>query len=72
MPGQLLTEPRGSNGFGYDPLFLATGQSQSNGELTSEQKDAISHRGKAVRQIVPVLIEELNRAADQHTTEGQS
>jgi XTP/dITP diphosphohydrolase len=68
MPGQLLTEPRGSNGFGYDPLFLATGQSRSNGELTAEQKDAISHRGKAVRQIVPVLIEELNRTADQHTT----
>ena len=61
MPGRLLTEPRGRNGFGYDPLFVADGQTASNGELAPEVKDAISHRGRAVRAIVPVLVAELER-----------
>ena len=55
MPGHLLTECRGQNGFGYDPLFVARGQSRSNGELTAAEKDAISHRGKAVQAIVSLL-----------------
>ena len=55
MPGQVLAKGRGENGFGYDPLFLARGQSRSNGELTAAEKDAISHRGKAVRAIVLLL-----------------
>jgi XTP/dITP diphosphohydrolase len=59
MPGRLLSELRGDNGFGYDPMFVADGQQLSNGELTAEQKDAISHRGKAVRAIVAVLVDAL-------------
>jgi XTP/dITP diphosphohydrolase len=55
MTGTLTREVRGSGGFGYDPVFIADGQSVTNAELTPEQKDAISHRGKAIRQIAPFL-----------------
>lgn len=59
--GEILTQVRGDNGFGYDPLFRANGQTRSNGELSAEDKDAISHRGRAIQAMVPVLVEELNR-----------
>lgn len=49
MEGRILFAPRGKNGFGYDPLFLADGQERSNGELSAEEKNAISHRGNALR-----------------------
>jgi XTP/dITP diphosphohydrolase len=55
MEGRLVLEPRGGNGFGYDPIFIADGNTVTNAELSPEQKDAISHRGQAVRAIVPVL-----------------
>jgi XTP/dITP diphosphohydrolase len=61
MSGRLADRPIGENGFGYDPLFIADGQTLTNGELDPAAKDAISHRGKAVRAIVPVLISELRR-----------
>ncbi len=61
MSGRLAEAPRGQNGFGYDPLFVAEGNTVTNGELDPSAKDAISHRGQAVRAIVPVLIEELRR-----------
>jgi XTP/dITP diphosphohydrolase len=51
----------GQNGFGYDPLFVADGQTVTNAELNPAAKDAISHRGQAVRAIVPVLVAELGR-----------
>ena len=51
MEGRILFAPRGKNGFGYDPLFQADGYDRSNGELSPEEKNAISHRGKALRQI---------------------
>ncbi len=63
MSGRLITEPMGENGFGYDPLFVADGQTVSNGVLPAETKDTISHRGRAVRAIVPVLLAELRRVA---------
>src|SRR5205807_9306829 len=44
--GTLLTEPRGSGGFGYDPIFVPRGESRSMAELTPEEQDSISHRGK--------------------------
>lgn len=55
MPGRLVLEPRGSNGFGYDPIFIANGQHGTNAELSPDAKDAISHRGRAVRALVPLL-----------------
>jgi XTP/dITP diphosphohydrolase len=57
MDGRLLRAPVGDNGFGYDPLFVATGQRASNGELDPAEKDRISHRGQAVRAMVPVLVD---------------
>ena len=53
MPGRVVREPRGSNGFGYDPIFVADGQDVTNGELPPAEKDAISHRGQALRALVP-------------------
>jgi XTP/dITP diphosphohydrolase len=55
MPGRLVREPRGENGFGYDPIFVADGFDLTNGELAPEQKDAISHRGKALRALADYL-----------------
>lgn len=46
--GSILTAPRGDNGFGYDPIFLPNGFERSMSELTMEEKNAISHRGKAL------------------------
>jgi XTP/dITP diphosphohydrolase len=59
MEGRLVRAAKGHNGFGYDPIFVAEGRLVTNGELSSADKDVISHRGKAVRAIVPVLIREL-------------
>jgi XTP/dITP diphosphohydrolase len=61
LRGRLTVSPAGQNGFGYDPLFVADGYTMTNGELEPDAKDAISHRGRAVRAIMPVLIAELHR-----------
>jgi XTP/dITP diphosphohydrolase len=61
MPGHLAVSPAGNNGFGYDPLFVAEGNTMTNGELEPSAKDAISHRGRAVRAILPVVVAELRR-----------
>ncbi len=49
--GRLLRAPRGEGGFGYDPIFLGDGQERTNAELTPQEKDAVSHRGKALREL---------------------
>jgi XTP/dITP diphosphohydrolase len=56
MPGRLVRQPRGHNGFGYDPIFVADGKTLTNGELPPAEKDAISHRGKAMRAIAPHIV----------------
>ena len=56
MPGRLVRQPRGHNGFGYDPIFVAEGKTLTNGELPPAEKDAISHRGKALRAIAPHIV----------------
>ena len=55
MEGVITHEPRGQNGFGYDPIFVAAGQRRTNAELTPQHKDAISHRGAAFRALRPHL-----------------
>lgn len=55
--GHVLREPRGDRGFGYDPLFLPEGSDRSAAELTAEEKDADSHRGRALRALAPALRE---------------
>ncbi|MCC5947120.1 MAG: RdgB/HAM1 family non-canonical purine NTP pyrophosphatase [Nitriliruptoraceae bacterium] len=57
MEGRVLRERRGTNGFGYDPLFVAdaTDDGRSNGELSAAEKDRISHRGVAFRALARPL-----------------
>jgi len=55
MHGTIIEEPRGTNGFGYDPIFLPDGETRTNAELTATQKDAISHRGKAFRALAKLI-----------------
>jgi XTP/dITP diphosphohydrolase len=55
MPGRVIREMRGSGGFGYDVLFCADGHDVTTAELPADEKDAISHRGKALRKVAPVV-----------------
>ena len=55
VEGALITDPRGSAGFGYDPIFVAVGETRTMSELTPEEKDRISHRGRAFRGLVAAL-----------------
>jgi XTP/dITP diphosphohydrolase len=63
MPGRIIHETRGAGGFGYDVLFVPSEQQGSGGltsaEQTPEDKDAISHRGRAIREIAPVVADVL-------------
>lgn len=54
-PGSIARAPRGDGGFGYDPVFVPEGDGRSAAELTPEEKDAASHRGRALAQLVPDL-----------------
>ncbi|MGC8120056.1 RdgB/HAM1 family non-canonical purine NTP pyrophosphatase [Marinobacter sp. VGCF2001] len=58
-PGQVLTAPRGTGGFGYDPVFLVPGHGVSAAELPREKKALISHRGRALAQLAEQLQAEL-------------
>jgi XTP/dITP diphosphohydrolase len=55
MRGHLVREPRGDGGFGYDPIFVPEGHDVTSAELPAQEKDAISHRGRALQALVPVL-----------------
>ncbi len=53
--GEIITEKRGTNGFGYDPIFKPEGTNQTFAEMEMHQKGPISHRGKAVQKLVEFL-----------------
>lgn len=53
--GEILTQECGDGGFGYDPLFAPEGRSESFAEMSAEEKNAISHRGRAVRKLAEFL-----------------
>ncbi|WP_395311952.1 RdgB/HAM1 family non-canonical purine NTP pyrophosphatase [Mycobacterium sp. AMU20-3851] len=53
--GLIAREPRGENGFGYDPIFVPDGSTRSAAELSAAEKDAASHRGRALALLVPAL-----------------
>jgi XTP/dITP diphosphohydrolase len=62
VEGRLIRTPRGSGGFGYDPIFVPDGFEQTTAEMTAEAKDAISHRGRAFRALTPFITEMRNGA----------
>ncbi|MGH4009683.1 MAG: non-canonical purine NTP pyrophosphatase, partial [Pseudonocardiaceae bacterium] len=53
--GTLACATRGSSGFGYDPIFVPDGIGRTSAELDPAEKDAVSHRGRALRALVPAL-----------------
>jgi XTP/dITP diphosphohydrolase len=55
VEGRILTEPRGGNGFGYDPLFYVEELGKTTAEMSGEEKHRISHRGKALRRLAALL-----------------
>ena len=55
MAGRIIDTPRGTNGFGYDPIFIADGYSITTAEMDSASKDEISHRGLAIAALAPTL-----------------
>jgi XTP/dITP diphosphohydrolase len=60
LSGRLIRESRGSNGFGYDPIFVPHGDTRTTAEMSAEEKDAISHRGRAFRALaeqLPAILE---------------
>ena len=55
LAGSLTRAPRGGNGFGYDPIFVPDGAARTTAEMTPDEKDAISHRGRAFRALAPAI-----------------
>ncbi|MEV0053042.1 RdgB/HAM1 family non-canonical purine NTP pyrophosphatase [Saccharopolyspora shandongensis] len=53
--GTVIREERGANGFGYDPIFVPEGETRTSAELSPEEKDADSHRGRALRLLLPAI-----------------
>ena len=53
--GRLIREPRGTNGFGYDPIFVPDGDHRTTAELSPAEKDAISHRSRALHGLLPAI-----------------
>ena len=64
-PGAICEAPRGTNGFGYDPIFVPRGFEQSFGELGEEEKNELSHRSKALKKIVIFLSQILDSKLDR-------
>jgi XTP/dITP diphosphohydrolase len=62
LNGTVARTPRGTNGFGYDPVFVPEGETRTTAELGDGEKDAISHRGRALRALVPVVRDLLGAA----------
>jgi XTP/dITP diphosphohydrolase len=55
LRGRLIRAPRGTNGFGYDPIFVPDGEHRTTAEMTADEKDAISHRGRAFRGLAETI-----------------
>ncbi|MDQ3439031.1 MAG: RdgB/HAM1 family non-canonical purine NTP pyrophosphatase [Planctomycetota bacterium] len=69
VEGSLLRAPRGTGGFGYDPLFLVPSLGRTTAELPAREKHAISHRGKALRRLA-ALLDALKIAGSNYLASG--
>ncbi len=69
IEGTIITEPRGTGGFGYDPYFVPKGDTRTFAEYPAEEKNAISHRGRALQEMARLLRE--RRAADRDAEENE-
>ncbi len=58
--GRILTEEIGNNGFGYDPIFFSNELNKSFAEASMEEKNKVSHRGKALEKMIPILQKEIS------------
>jgi XTP/dITP diphosphohydrolase len=61
LKGSIALRPRGSRGFGYDPVFVPEGEGRTLAEMPPEQKNAISHRGNALRALADELVKRLDQ-----------
>ena len=61
--GFIITEPRGENGFGYDPVFIDTISGLTFAEMKPDQKNQISHRARALHELVKILPDFLNASS---------
>jgi XTP/dITP diphosphohydrolase len=61
LEGVITEKESGTNGFGYDPIFLVPDLNKTVAQLTPEEKNAISHRGNAIRKLIPILKDLLHR-----------
>ena len=66
VEGRLTRVPRGSGGFGYDPIFLPDGSDLTTAEMTPQAKDAISHRGRAFRALAPFIAAAMPSASSRY------
>ena len=63
-PGALATEAGGAGGFGYDPVFVPEGDRRTAAELSADEKNAVSHRARAVAEVIPALSAILDSRAE--------
>ncbi|KAA9395672.1 RdgB/HAM1 family non-canonical purine NTP pyrophosphatase [Kocuria coralli] len=70
LRGSLLREPVGDGGFGYDPVLRPEGLEVSCAQLTGEEKNAISHRGQAIRALIPYIVRVLEAPVPEHPGGG--
>lgn len=68
LRGTLLAQPRGSGGFGYDPILQPVGETRSCAELSGPEKNAISHRGQAFRALLPAIVRVLAGSEPEQLT----
>jgi len=59
VSGTIIDEPRGSGGFGYDPVFVPDGYDKTFAEMSAEEKNKLSHRGQAFRKLMQILVEKV-------------
>ena len=65
MEGTIIDAPRGENGFGYDPIFVPKGENRTFAEMSSEEKNKISHRAKALQKALEFIEDEMSVLDDE-------